>query len=172
MVKYIVISIIVVVCDQLSKIAAKSLLELHQPYAVMPSINFTLAYNKGAAFSLFANAGGWQTIFFTVIALIAAIIIIRMLKALTKDQFQQGLGLAFILGGAIGNLIDRVLFSKVTDFIDVYYGLWHFATFNIADMAISIGAVLVILDAIGWILPGMPKPSTQTAANNNSESPK
>ena len=135
------------------------MLELHQPYPVFASLNFTLAYNKGAAFSLFANAGGWQTAFFTFIALLAIIIIIRMLKSLTKDQLQQGLGLALILGGAVGNLIDRIAFSKVTDFIDVYYNNWHFATFNIADMAITIGAVLVILDAIGWFLPGMPKPS-------------
>ncbi len=145
--------------DQLSKLLAKSVLELHQPYAVIPSLNFTLAYNKGAAFSLFANAGGWQTLFFAAIAILAIVIIIRMLKTLNKDQLQQGLGLALILGGAAGNLIDRIAFSKVTDFIDVYYKNWHFATFNIADMAISIGAVLVILDAIGCIIPGMPKPS-------------
>ena len=167
MLKYLSIACLVIVLDQVSKQLAENLLVLHQPLPVLPSLNFTLAYNTGAAFSLFADAGGWQTVFFSVVALIAAVIIIRMLKSLHADQFQQGLGLAMILGGAIGNLIDRVLYSKVIDFIDVYYGNWHFATFNVADMAISIGAVLVILDAIGWILPGMPKP-----VNSQSESAK
>ncbi len=159
MLKYIWIAGLVVIVDQISKQMAENMLELHQPVAILPSLNFTLAYNKGAAFSLFANADGWQTVFFAAVAVIAAIIIIRMLKSLNSDQFQQGLGLAMILGGAIGNLIDRVLYSKVIDFIDVYYENWHFATFNVADMAISVGAVLVILDACGWFLPGMPKPS-------------
>ena len=159
MFRYLLIAASIVLLDQFSKSLAKSMLELHVPVAVLPSLNFTLAYNKGAAFSLFANAGGWQTVFFTVVAAIAIVIIFRMLKSLQQDQLQQGLGLALILGGAIGNLIDRIAFSKVTDFIDVYYSGWHFATFNIADMAISIGAVLVILDALGWFLPGMPKPS-------------
>ena len=159
MTKYLTIATVVVLLDQISKTLAKSMLELHMPYAVFPSLNFTLAYNKGAAFSLFADAGGWQTVFFAVVALLAIVIIIRMLKSLNSDQLQQGLGLALILGGAIGNLIDRIAFTKVTDFIDVYYNNWHFATFNVADIAISIGAVLVILDAIGWFLPGMPKPS-------------
>lgn len=159
MFKYFSICAGVVLLDQATKILARAMLELHQPFAVIPSLNFTLAYNTGAAFSLFANAGGWQTFLFTFIALVAIIIITRMLRSLKKEQLQQGLGLALILGGAVGNLIDRVTFSKVTDFIDVYYKSWHFATFNIADMAISIGAVLVILDAIGWIIPGMPRPS-------------
>ena len=166
MLKYLFIAVSVVMLDQVSKIVARSMLELHQPYAIFPSLNFTLAYNKGAAFSLFADAGGWQTVFFTVIALLAVVIIVRMLKSLNKDQIQQGLGLSLILGGAVGNLIDRVAFSKVTDFIDVYYNSWHFATFNVADMAISIGAVLVILDAIGWYIPGMPKPSNCQAESS------
>ena len=163
--EYLIIAALVVVFDQLTKKLAEHFLELHQPFAVLPSLNFTLAYNTGAAFSMFADAGGWQRIFFTVIALVASVVILKMLKSLNKDQFQQGLGLALILGGAIGNLIDRVLYGKVTDFIDTYYQSWHFATFNVADMAISIGAVLVILDAIGWFLPGMPRPS-----NSNAES--
>ena len=166
MFKYLVVSATVVLLDQISKFISRSMLELYEPYAVFPSLNFTLAYNKGAAFSLFANAGGWQTVFFTVIALLAIVIIIRMLKSLNKDQLQQGLGLALILGGAVGNLIDRIAFSKVTDFIDVYYKNWHFATFNIADMAITIGAILVILDAIGWFIPGMPKPSNYQAESS------
>ncbi len=165
--RYITIACLIVVIDQVSKQLAENLLTLHQPVAVLPSLNFTLAYNTGAAFSLFADAGGWQTVFFSAVALIAAVIIIRMLWSLKLDQFQQGLGLSMILGGAIGNLIDRVLYSKVIDFIDVYYGNWHFATFNVADMAISIGAALVIFDAFGWILPGMPKP-----VNSQSESAK
>ena len=166
MIKYLSIAACVIALDQFTKILARSLLELHQPYAVFPSLNFTLAYNTGAAFSLFADAGGWQTVFFTLIAVLAIVIIIRMLRSLKQDQFQQGLGLALILGGAFGNLIDRIAFSRVTDFIDVYYGGWHFATFNIADMAISIGAVLVILDAIGWYVPGMPKPSNCQAESS------
>lgn len=170
MLKYLSISVLIVIADQITKQLAEYMLELHQPIAILPSLNFTLAYNKGAAFSLFANADGWQTVFFTVVALIATVIIIRMLKALNSDQIQQGLGLAMILGGAIGNLIDRVLYGKVIDFIDVYYGNWHFATFNVADMAISVGAVLVILDACGWFLPGMPKPSVSGTSNSNMES--
>ena len=170
MLKYLSISALVVITDQITKQLAENMLELYQPIAILPSLNFTLAYNKGAAFSLFADADGWQTIFFTVVALIAAVIIIRMLKALNPDQFQQGLGLAMILGGAVGNLIDRVLYAKVIDFIDVYYSNWHFATFNIADIAISVGAFLVILDACGWFLPGMPRPSASEASNSKMES--
>lgn len=155
---YLAIAVVVIGLDQLTKKMAEYFLDLHQPWAVFPGLNFTLAYNKGAAFSMLANAGGWQTIFFTIIAVLAAILIISMLRNLNEDQLQQGLGLALILGGALGNLIDRLFYGQVTDFIDVYYGTWHFATFNVADIAISVGAALVIMDAVGWILPGMPKP--------------
>lgn len=140
------ITVLVIVLDQVSKLLADSLLQYHQPVAVIPLFNFTLMYNKGAAFSFLAGAGGWQRWFFLILTSTVSFIIYRWLRKLKSHQVLQYTALALILGGAIGNLIDRAIYGYVIDFIDVYYNIYHWPAFNIADSAITVGAILLILD--------------------------
>ena len=145
--KWAWVAILVIVVDQLSKFLAEYYLELYQPVAIIPFLNFTLAYNTGAAFSFLHQAGGWQNTFFIVIALLMSLVLLVMLYRTPRKDIQFALALWLVLGGAIGNVIDRLRLQKVVDFIDFYIGEWHFATFNIADIAISIGAFLLIMDS-------------------------
>ena len=140
------LSSLVVVLDQVTKYIADSNLDLRVPLEVFPGLNMTLCYNKGAAFSFLANAGGWQRWFLMTVSLLLSIALVVWLRHVDRSRPYLFWGLAFILGGAIGNLIDRTLYGYVIDFIDVYYGYWHWPAFNIADSAISIGAGLLILD--------------------------
>jgi signal peptidase II len=142
------ISVIVVALDQLTKWMALKYL-LGKIVAVVPFVNFVLVFNRGAAFGFLNDAGNWQNFFFVIIAAIACVVIIYMLTRLESRNTKVGVGLALILGGAIGNVIDRLIHGYVIDFIDVFYGSWHWPAFNIADSAISIGAVLLVLDALG-----------------------
>ena len=162
---WITIAIVVIGLDQITKHLATSLLQLHEPAQVLPFINFDLAYNTGAAFSFLDNGAGWQRWFFVVLALVVSAVIVRWLRQLAPEDRWNGIALSFILGGALGNAIDRVLFGHVIDFIDFYYvahscmplftplpitdGLQcHWPSFNLADSAISVGAAILILDAI------------------------
>ncbi|HBG31173.1 MAG TPA: signal peptidase II [Gammaproteobacteria bacterium] len=133
--------------DQASKQMAEALLTPYMPHAVVPGFfNLTLAYNPGAAFSFLADAGGWQRWFFTAIALGASVVILIWLARLTAAEKLQGVALALILGGALGNFYDRLVLGHVVDFLDFYWGNSHFPAFNIADTAITIGAGLILLD--------------------------
>lgn len=138
------LSLLVIILDQASKQWAELVLSRGQ-IEVLSWFNFTLAYNRGAAFSFLADAGGWQRYFFLGIGLVAVIIIVAWLRKLRADATQNAAGLALILGGAIGNLYDRALYGHVIDFIDWHYAGWHWPAFNLADSAIMIGAVLVVL---------------------------
>lgn len=138
------IAIVCVVLDQITKIAAERALELHEAIAVMPMFNIALAYNYGAAFSFLNVPGGTQRWFFTAISFIASIVLIVWLYKLTMKEKWMSLSFALILGGAVGNLIDRALYGYVIDFIQVYYDKWYFPTFNIADSAIFCGAALML----------------------------
>ncbi len=138
------VAVVLVLVDQLTKYWAVSTLTFAEPVAVMPYLNWTLAYNYGAAFSFLADMSGWQRWFFSGLALIVSVVFIVWLSRLPKGFTTEVWGINLILGGAIGNVIDRVLEGRVTDFIDFYIGTWHYATFNIADMAISVGAALLI----------------------------
>lgn len=140
------LSSLVVILDQLSKQIAENSLLLHKPLAVFPGFNWTLMYNKGAAFSFLSQAGGWQRWFFIILSSAISIALIIWLKQLKKDQQVLSAGIAFILGGAIGNVIDRSLYGHVIDFIQVYYKDFYWPAFNIADSAITLGAGLLILD--------------------------
>ena len=140
------ISSLVVVLDQITKYIADSNLDLRVPVEVFLGLNMTLCYNKGAAFSFLSNAGGWQRWFLMAISFVISLVLVFWLRNVDKDRKSLAWGLALILGGAIGNLIDRTLYGYVIDFIDVYYDYWHWPAFNIADSAISIGAGLLILD--------------------------
>ncbi len=140
------LSTLVVILDQLTKQIAENSLLLHKPLAVLPGFNWTLMYNEGAAFSFLSQAGGWQRWFFIILSSVISIALIIWLRQLKKDQQVLSAGIAFILGGAIGNLIDRSLFGHVIDFIQIYYGELYWPAFNLADSAITLGAGLLILD--------------------------
>lgn len=141
------ITLLVIAFDQGTKLLADGLLEYRQPLALMPMFNLTLVYNTGAAFSFLSDAGGWQRWFFMLLSFAVSIVLIVWLQKLTTNQKLQTVSIALILGGAIGNLIDRSLYGHVIDFLDVYYDTHHWPAFNIADSAISIGVTLLILDS-------------------------
>ena len=138
----------IIVLDQITKWAAVKYLMAHD-IALTPFLSLTLVYNTGAAFGFLNQAGGWQNLFFIGVATTASVFILHLLYRHAGDNRWMAAALAFILGGAIGNVIDRLLWSHVIDFILVYYGSWRFPAFNVADSAITIGAALLILDAFG-----------------------
>lgn len=148
MLKWLWLSALIVIFDQLSKYMASHLLVMYEAVAVMPMFNFTLMHNTGAAFSFLSDAGGWQRWFFTIIALVISAVIFIWIRRLNSDQQLQAIGLSLVLGGALGNVIDRVLLGHVVDFIQIYYKQWYWPAFNIADSAISIGVVLLIFDSL------------------------
>ena len=134
-----------VVLDQITKISAERALELYEAIPVMPSFNIALAYNYGAAFSFLNIPGGQQRWIFTGISFVVSILLIVWLYRLTMKEKWLSLSFALILGGAIGNLIDRAVYGYVIDFIQVYYDKYYFPTFNIADSAIFCGTVLLLI---------------------------
>jgi signal peptidase II len=145
---WLIPSAVIVVLDQITKIWASRSLELYESINLLPFLNFRLLHNPGAAFSFLADAGGWQRWFFISLTTVVSIGIIAWLLYLPRrGEGRLACGLALILGGAVGNLIDRIAYGYVVDFIDVFYGDWHWPAFNIADSAITIGAVLVIIDS-------------------------
>lgn len=141
------IVLLVVVFDQITKLLADNLLAYHQPLPLIPMFNLTLVYNPGAAFSFLSDAGGWQRWFFMALSFVVSIVLIIWLQKLHAHQKLQTISIALILGGAIGNLIDRSIYGHVIDFLDVYYKSYNWPAFNIADSAISIGTVLLIIDS-------------------------
>jgi signal peptidase II len=147
--RWFALAVVIILADQATKWLASSLLCCRPPVAVTSFFNLVLAHNPGAAFSFLASQPGWQRWFFAAIALIASIIISVLLIRHAKHPAERRFcaGLALILGGALGNLIDRVLYGHVVDFLDFYIGAWHWPAFNIADSAISVGAALLILDS-------------------------
>ena len=139
---------VLVVLDQYSKYLCTLYLEMGLPVAVFPGLDLLLAQNKGAAFSFLDDAGGWQRWLFAGISVVVSTVLTLWLWRLPRQQQLLGFALACILGGALGNLIDRVMLGYVVDFISVYYAQWRFATFNVADAAISCGAALLVLDVV------------------------
>ena len=148
MLKWIWLAVVIVIVDQLTKYIASASLEMFQPVAVMPMFNWTLMHNTGAAFSFLADAGGWQRWFFATIAVVVSVVIVLWLKRLEQHEKWHAIALALILGGAVGNVIDRIWLGYVVDFIQVYYQQWYWPAFNIADSAISIGVVMIIIDSL------------------------
>lgn len=137
------IASLVFISDQLSKALLLYVLPLHDKIVLCPYLNFTLAYNHGAAFGFLATAGGWQRWFFVGLAAILVITGIIWTKRLQPNEKLSGIAFALIIGGALGNLADRIRVGYVVDFIDFYIGSWHWYTFNIADIAICVGAALL-----------------------------
>ena len=134
----------VLLIDRCSKIWMVNHLAPYQPRAILPFFNFTLAYNTGAAFSFLHSASGWQNIFFGGLAAIVSIVIIYSLIKLSAKEIWVSIALCLILGGALGNAWDRILYQYVVDFLDFHLGDWHFAIFNLADSAIFVGAVMLL----------------------------
>lgn len=138
----------IIILDQYTKFMSTQHLDMGVPVAVFPGLDFLLAHNEGAAFSFLDNAGGWQRWLLAAISTGVSGALIVWLWRMPRHQQLLSVALAFILGGALGNLYDRVAMGYVIDFISVYYGNWRFATFNIADAAISCGAALLALDVV------------------------
>lgn len=147
MLKWLNLSALVIILDQLTKWISVSVLDLYETVPVMPFFNFTMAHNYGAAFSFLSSAGGWQRWFFVALAVIVSVALSIWLKKLKPTAKLEAAALALIIGGAVGNVIDRFVHGYVIDFLDLYYGNYHWPAFNIADSAICIGAMLLILDS-------------------------
>lgn len=148
-VNWLVVSAIVIIADQVTKYMVAQQFSLFDSVAIMPHLNLTLLHNTGAAFSFLADAGGWQRWFFIILGSVVSIGIMVWLRKLPENQgFALPLGLSLILGGAIGNIIDRAWHGYVIDFIDFYYGSWHWPAFNVADIAITLGAFFFIVDSV------------------------
>lgn len=143
---WLLLSLLAIVIDQWTKSIAVAHLVYAQPVPVMPMLNWTLLHNYGAAFSFLSDAGGWQRYFFTSLASVVSVIFAVWLLRLPKNTVVLAAALSLILGGAIGNLIDRVTLGYVVDFIHVYYNDSHFPAFNIADSAITLGVILMLID--------------------------
>ncbi len=141
------LALILLITDQFTKVLILGYYRLGDATYVTSFFNVVRVHNTGAAFSFLASASGWQRWFFTVIGLAAAVFIIWMLKS-HAGQKLFSFAMACILGGAVGNVIDRTLHGYVVDFLDFHYGNWHFPAFNIADSAITVGAICLVLDEL------------------------
>jgi signal peptidase II len=142
------LAIVMVIIDQLAKLWATMTLQYGVPVVILPVFNFTLQHNTGAAFSFLHDAGGWQRWLFSAIAIIVGIGIAIWMARLKRGQTMLMASLALILGGALGNVVDRLRFGYVVDFISVHYADYYFPAFNVADSAITIGAGLLLLDML------------------------
>lgn len=145
---FLVVSLIVVLADQATKIWILNNLALYEDINILPIFDITYVRNYGAAFSFLSDAGGWQRWFFTGIAIIISIVLTFWLAKTPMNQKLLLWSYSLILGGAIGNVADRMMYGYVVDFIHFYYDNWHFPAFNIADIAISCGAALLIFEAV------------------------
>lgn len=143
---WLILVLVVIVIDQVSKYWASVDLSPYHPQPIIPMLNFTLAYNSGAAFSFLSKAGEWHRWFFVIFSFVMSVILTIWITRLPSTARLQILSLSLILGGAIGNLIDRAYWGFVIDFIDTYYKHYHWPVFNLADSAICIGAFLLLID--------------------------
>jgi signal peptidase II len=141
------IALLIFLLDQFTKMLVLGAFQLGDSTPITSFFNLVRVHNHGAAFSFLADAGGWQRWFFTGIGGVAAVFMLWMLYS-HAGQKLFSLAIALILGGAIGNVVDRLMHGYVVDFLDIYWGRWHFPAFNVADSAISVGAALLILDEI------------------------
>jgi signal peptidase II len=142
---WLLLSVLVIGLDQLTKAIVLQALEPYVPHAVVPGfLNWTLAFNTGAAFSFLADQDGWQRWIFASLAVVVSFVLTRWLVHTPRGDWRTALPLALVIGGALGNLLDRLRAGHVTDFIQVYYRDWAFPSFNVADSAISVGAVLLV----------------------------
>jgi signal peptidase II len=145
---WLLLSLLVILLDWQTKQWASEALVLYRPQEVYCWLNITLAHNYGAAFSFLSDAGGWQRWMFSILAAVVSLVLLIWLIRLQRSEWMTAMSLALIIGGAIGNLIDRIQLGYVVDFIDVFYKNWHYPAFNVADSAITVGVVLLLLDGL------------------------
>ncbi len=145
---WLALAALVIVIDWHTKQWASENLVLYRPSHITSWLNLTLAHNYGAAFSILSDAGGWQRWFFTILASGVTLVLLIWLFRLKQHEWRTGLSLGLIIGGAVGNLVDRVQLGYVVDFIDIYYKTHHWPAFNVADSAITGGIILMLVDAL------------------------
>lgn len=148
MLRLIWVSVVVFVLDQWSKGWMSANLSYLVPQEVTSFFNLTLAHNTGAAFSFLSDSGGWQRWFFVVLAIVVTGVLLVWIKRLTAEQKLEATGLVLIIGGALGNAWDRAIDGYVVDFLSFHYAGYYFATFNVADIAIFCGAVILIIESL------------------------
>ncbi|MCB1762333.1 MAG: signal peptidase II [Gammaproteobacteria bacterium] len=148
MLRWLWLSLVVVIIDQVSKQFVESSLLVFEQVPVLPFLNLTLAYNEGAAFSFLSDQAGWQRWFFIIVGLVVTLVLVVWMGRLRADQRLTATALSLVAGGALGNIIDRLLLGHVVDFIDLYYQDWHWPAFNIADSAITLGVVLMLAETV------------------------
>lgn len=141
---FISISILVCILDQLTKYLVLENMEPYSSFAVMPFFDLVLVFNTGSAFSFLSSSGNWHLWFFLIFSSLMSLVLLIWMLRTPLQQVKQLFGLAFILGGAIGNLVDRVWHGYVIDFIDLYYKSHHWPAFNVADAAICLGAIILL----------------------------
>ncbi len=141
------VALLVLALDQASKWWIQQHFYEHQVLVIWPVFNLTLAYNEGAAFSFLADAGGWQRHLFVGLAAVVSLVLAVWLWRLPRERRLEAWGLSLILGGALGNLVDRVVQGRVVDFLQWHWGPHYFPSFNLADSAITLGVMLLLLDA-------------------------
>jgi len=146
--RWLMLAVAIIVLDQLTKMAVRETLSVHEVVPIAPFLNLTLVHNTGAAFSFLNDAGGWQRWLFIGLAFAVSAGIVVWLLRHGDERSWYTLALTLVLGGAVGNLCDRLTLGYVIDFIDVYYQDWHWPAFNVADSAITIGATLLLVDAL------------------------
>ncbi|HEC06183.1 MAG TPA: lipoprotein signal peptidase [Thiolapillus brandeum] len=142
---FLLLALLVLVLDQASKAWVMAVFQPYEVLPVLPVFNLTLVFNEGAAFSFLSNAGGWQRWFFVGLTSLISLGLLVWLLRLKASERLTGLALALILGGALGNLVDRLRLGKVTDFLDFHWQGWHWPAFNLADSAITLGVMLMLL---------------------------
>lgn len=142
------LALLVIVLDQISKHWVEAVLTYNEPVVFTSFFNFTLRYNPGAAFSFLSDADGWQRWFFTIVALVVSAVLVVWIARVASTRKLEAFGLTMILGGAIGNVYDRIVLGHVVDFIVVHYEDYYWPAFNLADSAITLGAILLIIDMI------------------------
>lgn len=147
---WLLLSVVVIMLDLWTKQMALNHLDYNRPVPVIDGVlNWTLLYNYGAAFSFLGDAGGWQKWLFSGLAVVISSLLAWWLSRLPRSDWKQAVPFALVIGGALGNLVDRLRFGYVVDFIDVYYDIHHWPAFNIADSAIVVGAILIALSGFG-----------------------
>ncbi len=149
MLKWLWLSLAALILDQMTKLAIVDSMTLHQSIPVTSFFSLTYVHNTGAAFSLLSDAGGWQRWLFSSLAAVVSVVMVVWISRLQKHETLLAVSLSLVLGGAIGNLFDRVAYGYVIDFLDVYYQDMHWPAFNIADSAICIGVFLMLLESFG-----------------------
>lgn len=145
---YYILSLAIIALDHLTKWLATTKLDYARPIEILPVLDMTLLHNHGAAFSFLSDAGGWQRWFFAGIAVGMSVVLLIWIFRLPRDKTWLAISLSLVLGGAVGNLIDRINLGYVVDFISVHWDAWYFPAFNVADIAISVGAFMLAIDML------------------------